>query len=347
MGFMFWINPVYSGGRFIGSIIGSGYLEADKADVCDQMRRLCKGEMSEAELMKKIESIPQGDPNRIKSFSELMLICAESLSSGESDHHIVMRRRSLQQSKLLAKIEELKNKYPAEGTRLEYPMDKERELLEALRRGDTQTGRGILNELLAVLHFSNPNQFKNIQYRAIELAILISRIGAGPGLTSEILLEANNKYLDSIQAACNIEELTDALYRIVDDVAAHVFSFQGARHASALKKAEYFILENFTRKISLNEIANASGFSTPYFSTIFKEEMGENFSSYLNRLRVEKASYLLVHTNHSLNNITRACGFEDQSWFSKIFKAYTGISPRKYRNQGGKPSDNHHQEMAK
>jgi len=338
LGFMFWTSPIYSGGRFIGALVGSAYTGAgaDKEEICSRMGRICNGEIPKAELMKSIEKLPVLDPRKIKALSELMLICSESLSSGSDDCHTAVRRRALQQAKLSASVEDLKNKIPSGDIKSEYPIEKERKLLEALRRGDVQSCRELLNELLAVLLYSDPGQFKNIQYRAIELAVLISRTDTGPGFTSVTILEANNRHLNSIQDAHNMEELTDALYRIVDDKASQIFSFQGARHASALKKAEYYILENFTRKISLKEIADVSGFSSPYFSTIFKEEMGENFSSYLNRLRVEKASYLLVHTEHSLSSITRACGFEDQSWFSKIFKAYTGISPRKYRNQGGK-----------
>jgi AraC-like DNA-binding protein len=63
--------------------------------------------------------------------------------------------------------------------------------------------------------------------------------------------------------------------------------------------------------------------------------MGENLSSFLNHLRVEKACYMLTETDLSLSKIAAACGFEDQSWFSKIFKSYLGISPGRYREQGG------------
>jgi AraC-like DNA-binding protein len=50
---------------------------------------------------------------------------------------------------------------------------------------------------------------------------------------------------------------------------------------------------------------------------------------------VEKAGRMLIETNLSLSEIAGSCGFEDQSWFSKIFKTYTGMSPGKYRSQGG------------
>jgi YesN/AraC family two-component response regulator len=161
-----------------------------------------------------------------------------------------------------------------------------------------------------------------------------------PGNSEEIILETNNHYLCRIQEAKSIEELTDVLHSIVERMAGDIFSFQGVHHAAALRKAERYIWDHYTRRISLQEIAAISGLSAPYFSTIFKEEMGENLSSYLNRLRVEKAGHLLIETDLSLSEIAGSCGFEDQSWFSKIFKSYTGISPGKYRAQrGGRVSE--------
>jgi AraC-like DNA-binding protein len=46
---------------------------------------------------------------------------------------------------------------------------------------------------------------------------------------------------------------------------------------------------------------------------------------------------MLMETGLSLSEIASSCGFEDQSWFSKIFKNYTGQSPGKYRNSGQDP----------
>jgi YesN/AraC family two-component response regulator len=149
------------------------------------------------------------------------------------------------------------------------------------------------------------------------------------------MLEANDHYLQRIQDSKNSEELNSVLNIIIDRIAQQLFSFQGVRHASALRKAERFIWEHYSRKLSLQEIAQAAGLSAPYFSTIFKEEMGEHLSAYLNRLRVEKAVTMLTESDKPLQEIAESCGFEDQSWFSKIFKNYTGASPGRYRKQGG------------
>jgi AraC-like DNA-binding protein/ligand-binding sensor protein len=337
--FMFWTSPIYLNEKFIGALMGSGLSGTDTGETCARMYKMCNGTVSEAELKRMLGRFPQGNPQKIKAMAELMLICAQSLSIKSEGCHAAIRRRAKQQSDLSLKIEELKNHYPPGSPRPEYPLDRERTLLEALRQGDTEKGRQTLNEILAFLCFMSPDDFKYLQFRAIELTVLLSRVDAG--FTAKTMLETNNLYIKSIQETVNIEELTDVLYGIVNNLAEQTASFRGIHHASALKKAEYYIWENFTRKISLDEIAKAAGFSAPYFSTIFKEEMGENLLSYLNRLRVEKAGFMLTETNLALSKIARACGFEDQSWFSKIFKLYTGITPGKYRSHGGKPPDKH------
>ena len=331
LGIMFWTSPIYLNGHFTGALVGSGFLGTDPEETCDRMYKICGGALSKPEIRQMLTVIPREKPEKLKALAELMLVCAQSLSVGSEGCHTAMKRRAKQQTDLSAKIAALKNQYPPGSPRPEYPLDREQEFLETLYRGEIETGRQLLNEILAVLFFANPDQFNHIQYRAIELAVLLSRIDICPCPTAGNILGANNRYIKLVQEAADIEELTDALYRIVDDIAGRIHSFRGIQHATSIKKAEHFILENFTRKISLDEIAKISGFSAPYFSTLFKEEMGENLSGYLNRLRVEKASYMLTDTKFSLSKIAQECGFEDQSWFSKIFKLYTGISPGKYR----------------
>jgi AraC-like DNA-binding protein/ligand-binding sensor protein len=335
LGFMFWTSPIFMNGRFAGALLGTGFLGIDSEETAEAMRVMSNGDIPNEELKEHLAAFPYGETERIKALAELCLICAESLSTGKEDYHETLKRRAQQQTIITEQIALLKNQYPVGGPMPGYPLDKERMLLAALRRGDNEMGRKILNELLGILFFSNPDHFSYIRFRAIELVVLLSRTAASPGNTESALLETNNLYLSKIQEVENIEELTDVLHSIIEKMAGQIFSFQGVRHASALRKAERFIHENYTRKISLREIADTSGLSAPYFSTIFKEEMGENLSTYLNRLRVEKAGRFLTETDMSLSEIAGSCGFEDQSWFSKIFKSFTGISPGRYRNQGG------------
>jgi len=349
MGFIFWTSSIYTDGCFSGAVRGSGFSPAGKKTVdillnANDNSVMCNSEKTKDELKEHLKSYPETDGEKAQSLAEMMQLCAESLNSGNEDYHEIIRRRSEQQQTIVKIIEELKIQYGNDKEKPGYPLEKEKNLLTSLRKGESREAKKTLNEILAMIFFSNQsgpgesqavNGFKFAQLRIIELVVLISRLEISPAKSGNLSMEINSQNLKLVQEAKTVEELTDIIHNIIDRVSGAISSFQGIPHAAALRKAENYILENYTRKISLKEIADIAGLSPPYFSTIFKEEMGENLSKYLNRLRVEKAGRLLLETEMSLSEIAARCCFEDQSWFSKIFKAYTGISPGKYRNQGG------------
>lgn len=335
LGFMFWTSPVFSNGRFAGALLASGCLGIDRRETINAMYTMGRGAVSKDEITIRLREFPQYQPERVKALAELLLMCAQSLSVGNESYHETLGRRADQQIRISRQMTKLKALYPDGPPSTEYPLDKERLLLEAIRGDGIAQVRDSLDEYLGVLIFSYAGQFKQIRYRLIELLALLSRTAFSPGHTGDTVMETAANNLRLIQEAQSIEELTDVLYTAVETMAAQLFSFRGFRHAGALRKAERFIWNNYTRKISLREIASQAGLSAPYFSTVFKEEMGENLSCYLNRLRVERAGRLLLETSMTLTEIAASCGFEDQSWFSKIFKNYTGMSPGKFRNRKG------------
>ncbi|MDR2759480.1 MAG: PocR ligand-binding domain-containing protein [Spirochaetaceae bacterium] len=336
MGFIFWASPIYSTGRFAGALIAGKVLSGELRQEAEKIYSRLQGKAEKAEIADNLKNIPVRTAEEIKALAKILLVCSEQISKTTEDYIEIIKRRDEQNSHAAPQAKSSQNQRGKKNDFSGYSLDKERQLLAALRRGDNETGKKILNQLLENLFTSNPHNFDFIKLRAIELVVLLSRETITPDTNEDnTQLEKNNRYIRYIQETQNIEELTDVMATIVERMSGQIFSFQGVRHASALRKAERYIWENYTRKICLQEVADASGLSAPYFSTIFKEEMGENLSNYLNRLRVEKASSMLTETSLPLNEIAGACGFEDQSWFSKIFKTYAGISPGKYRETGG------------
>ncbi|MDR0451428.1 MAG: helix-turn-helix domain-containing protein [Treponema sp.] len=329
LGFLFWISPLIAVGHLAGALIAGGVLGIDRQQAQARLESLRGAEFTKTELA----LVKEKKIDEVKCLARTLLLCAEHISRNTEDCRETLKRIGEQEEAVPPQIRLVRADEAAAPP--SYPLDRERTFLAALRRGDSDAGRKLLGELLENILVSSHQNFESMKLRAIELVVILSREAVTPDKSEDdVILETNNRYIKRIQDAKNPEELTDILYLIVDRMAGRIFSFQGVRHASALRKAERFIWENYTRKICLKEIAEASGLSAPYFSSIFKEEMGENLSTYLNRLRVERAATLLIESDMSLSEIAGVCGFEDQSWFSKIFKSYTGKSPGKYREQG-------------
>jgi YesN/AraC family two-component response regulator len=303
-------------------------------EAVEKFHSMCNDRIAAEEFDIMIRDVAEKKHQEIQAMARLLGLCAAEISEKEKDQSKTIRRMAWLNELPKGMKEQYKAK-PAmassaqEKAGTEEIPEKERMLLAAYQRGDNETGTRIIDELISSTLSRYPHNFELVRFRAIELLVLLSR-AADNGASTEI----NNRILTQIQESKTTEELIKNLNRAACSMADRIFSFRGMRHSSVLRKAQRFIWDNYTRKIDLEEISKASGLSAPYFSTISNEEMGEKLSRYLNRLRVEKAASLLTETNKPMKIIAELCGFEDQSWFSKVFKSFTGVNPGKYREAG-------------
>ena len=100
-----------------------------------------------------------------------------------------------------------------------------------------------------------------------------------------------------------------------------------------VKEAVRFAMSHYGEPIGLSETAGHVCVTPAHLSKVFKEEMGENFMRWLNRIRVEEAKRLLDSTWLRTYEIAEKVGFRDYKYFSLIFRSYAGCSPREYRNR--------------
>lgn len=94
-----------------------------------------------------------------------------------------------------------------------------------------------------------------------------------------------------------------------------------------------YIQQNYRESISLQEIAAKLFISDSYFSRMFKQYTGKKFIDYLTEIRVNKAKELLIHTPLKTNEISRLVGYNDQRYFSQIFKKMTNFTPTEYKQK--------------
>lgn len=96
-----------------------------------------------------------------------------------------------------------------------------------------------------------------------------------------------------------------------------------------LKIKEYIYNNMSNSSLSLKSIADEFGFSPSYFSTIFKECMNINFSSYVEQLRMEYAKELILSKKYKIEEIAFKCGYSNTDSFRRTYKRFYGMSPSK------------------
>lgn len=98
-----------------------------------------------------------------------------------------------------------------------------------------------------------------------------------------------------------------------------------------LSAAVQFIRENYARHVTLSEIAEACHVSPKYLCRIFNSLTGKTPIVFLNEYRIDRASELLRRTELPILDVAMKSGFDDQSYFTKLFRRQTSFTPRAYR----------------
>jgi len=103
-----------------------------------------------------------------------------------------------------------------------------------------------------------------------------------------------------------------------------------------LARSLSYIKSLYTEPIKIPELARMEGLSVSRYNTVFREVTGTSPTRYIIDLRLKQAATLLLSTDLPIGRIGSTVGYEDNHFFSKIFKCYMGVSPQAYRAAVGR-----------
>ena len=207
---------------------------------------------------------------------------------------------------------------------------KEFELTEAIQKLSKERAVCIFNDICSQMikgGFPEPEQFKD----AI-IHILLYQI---KNLFSAFDEERISTFVDGLEndlrECTNYNEFTlkckYIIYKIID-------TLDEQRNFSSdmlFNKCLEYINENYAQDISLDKVAEEFYFNSSYFSSLFKNKTGINFSQYLLHVRLRKGKELLESTDYKVYEIAEMVGYKDSKYFNRVFKKEFGVTPDEYR----------------
>ncbi|MNN02949.1 HTH-type transcriptional regulator YesS [compost metagenome] len=140
------------------------------------------------------------------------------------------------------------------------------------------------------------------------------------------------KLFKTIDLAFDIHELESILIHFLEEL-KNIVQRSDHQQSLILHQIYEYVNENYANDISLSEMASRLHLNYTYLSSYFKQRTKENLTSYISRVRTDKAKELLFDQELSVSEISRLTGFSDHNYFSKVFKKMTGMTPVEYRNQ--------------
>ncbi|MFI3172894.1 MAG: PocR ligand-binding domain-containing protein [Eubacteriales bacterium] len=325
------VFPLINRNALLGSVLVGPFLmdEPDSLLILDIAKHYNIPTASLLELYETSNQIAIVQPPKVTQISRLLYFLLSNLVTDSRDQFIANQLKLSQQSKISNSIQMYKTSgYLEESS---YPYEKEKSLITKVKTGNVPEANGILNDLLGYVLFSEGSSLETVKARSIELCSLLSRASIEGGSPTNKILVLNNMFLKSLININNLDELCMKLQECVETFSESMFLQSPTKNNDVIQKAAAYIAKNFSSPITLDEVANYVHLNPAYFSTTFKQSTGSSFKEHLNMVRIEESKRLLANTDYSIIDIATATGFVDQSYFSKVFKRYTGLTPKQYR----------------
>lgn len=331
MGLTCFTSPIIGSDGTEAKITAGPFLMVDLQDYLSEelLPQLSEG-VGEEEARRALSAVPVITPERVENYSSLLFMAVGFMNNVWAANHLLEIQESYAIQKHISfYVESIKE----EKSIPPYPLDLETKLLDHVAHLERDSANAALNELLGYIFFSMGGNLQLVKSRISELLVLISRTAMTNGADSQTMLMLTHDYLQIIPQISSKEELCSWLAKVMNRFMDFIFRYGDAKHANAIHHATQYIRSHYAEKISLKDVAMRVYLSPAYFSRIFRQETGETFNSYLNRVRVEQSKKLLAQKDIRLIDISLMTGFENQSYFTKVFKRVTGISPLQYRQK--------------
>ncbi len=231
------------------------------------------------------------------------------------------------------------NDFPAIPLLQHRPYDRIRELyllqepmlLAAIRRGDRHDARRIINHVLVHIYSAGQERSDLLKGLLLELVVMISRAAVEAGAGQSEVLGLNFRFLTELAEISDDEDLAAWLRKTLEHVISTIERQEDFTPPLLLGKALDYMRENLHRDISRDEVARHAGISPGHFSRQLKVRTGRSFTDLLRQCRVDLACDLIRRNGKSLAEIADACGFCDQSYFTRVFQELKGQTPRQFR----------------
>lgn len=191
----------------------------------------------------------------------------------------------------------------------------------------------------------------------VELSVCIGKAKTGYAEFEDGVKEVQNKlclrFLYGEQAIMNLAEvsmqgdlviatakkydkLAEALFIADDNYFAWIMDYSATKlnvvETDVIVKAKRYIADNYEdAELSLKKVADYVGLNEKYFTNRFSKETGETFSSYVTKLRMQKAKELLKTTSFKIYEISEMVGYHNVEHFNRMFKKLNDVSPAQYR----------------
>ncbi|MEW6410142.1 MAG: PocR ligand-binding domain-containing protein [Nitrospirota bacterium] len=288
-------------------------------------------------LTKIILEIPVFSERRVQAAADLLFMIANYFSrmdsTSQKQKYEINRQQSILAEELfmIKKSENDLKKLRSGNLYFGEDFYKEKELIDLIKFGERKKAKAILDELLGVSLFRSHEYIGILKARILEIIAIIARAAVESGANLEEVLGFKYQFIQNLANDNSQENFYYTLRKAFDQIFECIYQNRNIQHTRVFTKVKEYIWNNYNQNISLQKLAEAVGISSYYLSHLFRKEMGISFLEYLTSVRIAVAKSLLKQATMTVLDVCLEVGYQDPSYFAKVFTKKEGVHPSEYR----------------
>ena len=283
-------------------------------------------DLSDDSCRDMLSDIPTYPPRQI---SQLALTFYNSVLAAVADGQDYQKLR--RQNTNLSDINDTIREYKKGHMEIAYPYEMESILIDHVRSGELEAVEENLKQLLHTFSVLEMGDLEGIRTKVLWLFAMILRTAAERGREINTTPDDNLDIINCLSEASDFEALSATSISLIRQICRNMISHVYKGNSQIITGALRYIHQNYQHKLSLQDVSSALHVNSSYFSALFRQEISMTFTDYLNQLRIGQACHLLMDTEMTIVEVANAVGFDDQSYFTRVFRKYKGITPHAYR----------------
>ncbi len=217
------------------------------------------------------------------------------------------------------------------GSRSLHKLYEPPSVLHLMESGQWEQVRAKLRDIFEELNAAALPSQDNILEVYYSLCSAFAYISNTQGMGLSDLL-GQDKYWRSGLLFQHVQQLEDWSYKLIEQFERNIdVHTEAGKPSRIIKQIHAFIDHHLSGDVSLSKIADHVYLHPVYLSRLYKKETGESLSTYISRIRLEKAAYLLTHTNKKVHEISKDIGYLKPQYFIKLFKEQNLLTPQEFR----------------
>lgn len=331
-GLVIWSVPIIYKEAALGSIICGQVLLWKPDSFFIHELRTSNPDIDLKDLEQTISQLTVISPDQAQAAANLLFVVVSHLLKKSLHDMEEEKAYKLLQQQIHSEITERKKEMEVSDISYDIYLKNERRFLQYIRLGDKSRSEKTLQNLIIQIYTKVGGDKNLIKSRVLELASLTSRAAVEGGADAEQVIHTLNAFEDKLQRIDRVEEYLYRIKEIVDSFLEGIFILADKKHLSLVKNARSYILVNYAKPLTISDAADHLFISPSHLSRLFRQELDCTFNDYLTRVRVEKAVEFMKKPELSVKQVAQAVGFQNQSYFAKIFRKYIGVTPLTYKN---------------